>query len=98
MTDTTVSAVAADDLAAELAALTERLAAAEERLAAVEASIRAHHLDEDLPEDVVLAISAACAAFLGTRAKVKQVRLRRGRGWAASGRAGIQKSHAVSVL
>jgi len=36
-------------------------------------------------EDVLLAISAACAAYLGERAKVKQVHLRRGGAWATQG-------------
>ena len=47
----------------------------------------------EVPEDVVLAISAAVAAYLGTRATVKQVRLRRQGVWGAHGRAGQHHSH-----
>lgn len=45
-------------------------------------------------EDVVLAISAAVAAYLGKRATVKQVHLRRGGSWATQGLATVQQSHA----
>ena len=44
-------------------------------------------------DEVLLAISAACAAYLGKRATVKQVHLRRGGMWASQGRAAIQQSH-----
>jgi len=48
----------------------------------------------EVSEDVLLAISAACAAYLGERAVVKQVHLRRAGGWASQGRASVQQSHA----
>jgi methylmalonyl-CoA carboxyltransferase large subunit len=48
----------------------------------------------EVSEDVLLAISAACAAYLGKRAVVKQVRLRRAGGWSSQGRAAVQQSHA----
>jgi len=48
----------------------------------------------EVSEDVLLAISAACAAYLGKRATIKQVHLRRGSTWASQGRAAAQQSHA----
>ena len=45
-------------------------------------------------EDTMLAISAAVAAYLGKRATVKQVHLRRGGAWATQGLATVQQSHA----
>jgi methylmalonyl-CoA carboxyltransferase large subunit len=47
----------------------------------------------EVSEDVLLAISAACAAYLGKRAVVKHVHLRRAGGWASQGRASVQQSH-----
>jgi methylmalonyl-CoA carboxyltransferase large subunit len=45
-------------------------------------------------EDVLLAISAAIAAYLGKRATIRQVHLRRGSTWAATGRVAAQEMHA----
>ena len=45
---------------------------------------------------MLLAIAAACAAYLGKRATVKQVHLRRHTTWAKQGRAEVQYSHAIS--
>jgi methylmalonyl-CoA carboxyltransferase large subunit len=47
----------------------------------------------EVSEEVVLAVAAACAAYLGKRATVKQVHLRRGGGWASQGRVAAQQSH-----
>jgi methylmalonyl-CoA carboxyltransferase large subunit len=63
-TDTTVA-----DLLALVAQLTARVQTLEEQVA------RRH---PEAGEDVMLAIAAACAAYLGKRATVKQVHLRRG--------------------
>ena len=48
----------------------------------------------EVSEEVLLAISAACAAYLGKRATIKQVHLRRGGGWATAGLATAQQQHA----
>lgn len=45
-------------------------------------------------DDVLLVIAAACAAFLGKRATIKQVHLSRGATWATQGRA-AQQGHTV---
>ena len=79
----------ADDTIAELKALVGELAA---RVHTLEEQVAQRH--PEVSEDVLLAISAACAAYLGKRATVKQVHLRRGSTWAAQGRAAAQQSHA----
>lgn len=48
-----------------------------------------------VPADVVLAISAAVAAFLGKRATIRQVRLSGSTTWAQQGRAAVMTSHGV---
>jgi methylmalonyl-CoA carboxyltransferase large subunit len=78
-----------NDTVAELKALVAELAA---RVHALE-EIAAHQHPE-VGEDVLLAISAACAAYLGKRATIKQVHLRRGDTWASQARAAAQQSHA----
>ncbi|NLT57265.1 MAG: hypothetical protein GXX79_22425 [Actinomycetales bacterium] len=48
-----------------------------------------------LPAEVVLAISAAVAAYLGKRAVVKQIHFAGDTAWAQQGRAAVQSSHFV---
>ncbi len=45
--------------------------------------------------DVVLAITAAVAAFLGKRATIHQIRLTGTTAWAMQGRATVQASHGL---
>ena len=78
-----------NDTVAELKALVAELAA---RVQALEEQVAQRH--PEVSEDVLLAIAAACAAFLGKRATIKQVHLRRGSTWASQGRAAAQQSHA----
>ena len=79
----------ANDTVAELKALVAELAA---RVQTLEEVVAKQH--PEVSEDMLLAISAACAAFLGKRATIKQVHLRRGSTWASQGRAAAQQSHA----
>lgn len=79
-TDETVA-----DLKVLIAELAGRLKALEEQAALWR---------PEVSEEVLLAISAACAAYLGNRATIKQVHLRRGTTWASAGRAVAQQSHA----
>ena len=53
--------------------------------------------EEEVSDEVLLAIAAAVAGYLGKRARVRQVRLRRGPGWTSQGRSAIQQSHAINV-
>lgn len=78
------------DLAQLLSSLGQRLDRIEARLDTIEASA-------EIPEDVVLAISAAVAAYLGHRAKVKAIHFSRPGAWAQQGRQAVQ-SRAVSPL
>ncbi|MHB8186011.1 MAG: hypothetical protein ACYDDU_07950 [Dermatophilaceae bacterium] len=78
-----------NDTVAELKALVAELAA---RVQTLEEQVAQRH--PEVSEDVLLAIAAACAAYLGKRATIKQVHLRRGSTWASQGRAAAQQSHA----
>jgi methylmalonyl-CoA carboxyltransferase large subunit len=66
-----------------------------ERLTRLETRFTEHHMNDELPEELVLVIGAACAAYLGKRATVKHVRLHRPQAWAQQGRAELQHSHQV---
>jgi methylmalonyl-CoA carboxyltransferase large subunit len=50
---------------------------------------------ERLPEEIVLVISAAVAAFLGKRARIRGIRVVSSASWAHQGRVSIQASHAL---
>lgn len=78
-----------DTTVAELKALVAQLAA---RVQTLEEQATRRH--PEASEDVMLAIAAACAAYLGKRATVKQVHLRRGGSWVSQGRTAVQQSHA----
>jgi methylmalonyl-CoA carboxyltransferase large subunit len=79
----------ATDTVAELKALVAELAA---RVQTLEEQATQRH--PEVSEDVLLAIAAACAAYLGKRATVKQVHLRRSITWASQARYAAQQSHA----
>ena len=74
---------------ADLSALVAELA---DRVQTLEKEATQRH--PSVSEDMLLAISAAVAAYLGKRATVKQVHLRRGGAWATQGLATVQQSHA----
>jgi methylmalonyl-CoA carboxyltransferase large subunit len=88
-TPSETSTTSTPDSLAELKALVARLAG---RIQILEEQADQRH--PEVSEEVLLAISAACAAYLGKRATVKQVHLRRGSTWAATGRAAAQQMHA----
>jgi methylmalonyl-CoA carboxyltransferase 12S subunit len=52
---------------------------------------------EEISEEVLSVISAAVAAFLGLRVRVRQVRLRRSEAWAQQGRVSIMASHRWAI-
>lgn len=88
--EVTVSAEQLDAMHDQLAGLMARIELLEGDLATVRG-----RLGEPEPE-VLLAISAAVAAYLGKRATVRQVRLRRDSSWSSQGRAEHQRSHAFT--
>ncbi|NNJ60253.1 MAG: hypothetical protein HKP61_04735 [Dactylosporangium sp.] len=52
---------------------------------------------EPLDEDLLVVISAAIAAFLGKKPRIRQIRLVSSATWAQQGRVGIHASHAFAV-
>jgi methylmalonyl-CoA carboxyltransferase 12S subunit len=80
------------DIVAELTAFSNRIAELEGRVKELEAA--ATQSRPEVTEDVMVAISAACAAYFGERAVIKQVHRRRGGAWASMGRSVVHLSHA----
>jgi methylmalonyl-CoA carboxyltransferase 12S subunit len=93
------------ELLAAIAALREEVAALAARVAALEPKApvaapptpEARKEQEGIPEEVILAISAAIAAFLGKRPRIRQIRLIGSAAWAQQGRVSIQASHALAL-
>lgn len=94
-----------EEMRAQLTALTERVAVLEGGSTA-KANGAATAVDvaapptpkpaaapQALSEEEVLAISAALAAFLGVRVRIRQIRLISTAAWAQQGRVSIQASH-----
>ncbi|RJF73276.1 hypothetical protein D3875_18680 [Deinococcus cavernae] len=81
MTDSPTNA----ELLQTVQALVKRVEALENELKRLK-DIQAH----DIPEDVMLAITAAVAAFLGKKARIRQIHYRTDAAWAQQGRAAIQ--------
>jgi methylmalonyl-CoA carboxyltransferase large subunit len=77
-------------------ALRRQVAALEDRLARMEATGVPAREKEELPEELVVVLSAAIAAFLGKRPRIKSIRLVRSPAWAQEGRAFIQASHRLN--
>ncbi|WP_420175956.1 hypothetical protein [Luteococcus sp. OSA5] len=71
--------VSTADLQALVAQLSQRLEALESRVSTLESN-------QHIPDDVMVAISAAVAAFLGHKATVKAVRLRSSHSWSTEAR------------
>ena len=80
-----------EELLATVAALAARVEALESELQSVRAEIPA----PPVPDEVVLAITAAVAAFLGHRAKLKQIRYSPRPEWAQQGRAAMQRRNLI---
>ena len=78
-----------------LADVLDAVRALSERVAHLEETVARRQPPSEVPEDVVIAISAAVAAFFGHRAKVKQVHYRTGAAYAQIGRAVVQGKHDV---
>jgi methylmalonyl-CoA carboxyltransferase 12S subunit len=71
-----------------IAALLDRITRLEAQVAELRAAA-----GSEIPRDVLLAISAAVAAYLGKKATIKQIRLAGDTTWASVGRAYVQGSH-----
>lgn len=95
-----------DALRAHLLALTEKIqqlegaaADAPSHSVEVEADERpaAAAAPEEFDEELLLALSAAVAAYLGKRVPIRTVRLLASSNWAQQGRVSIQASHRIDV-
>lgn len=104
-----MSQVTLQSLSQEVAALRQHLAALAEKLAELEqaaAAAPSHAVEvpaeppppaeEEIPEETLAAISAAVAAFLGKRPRIRAIRLLSSPTWAQQGRVTIQASHRIS--
>ena len=83
-----------DNLQALMVEMREQIAALTQRVVALEHSAaRIAAAPAPVTEEDMLAISAAVAAFLGVRARIRQVRLVHSSAWAQVGRIGTHASH-----
>jgi methylmalonyl-CoA carboxyltransferase large subunit len=89
-----------------LEALRRQVAALEERIGRLEGSVPAAPQpaaapaapsEEPISEETLIVLSAAIAAFLGKRPRIRSIRLLRSTAWAQEGRAFIQASHRLNV-
>lgn len=69
--------------------LQEQVQALTERLASVEAQLAALNTDKKIPEEHLVVIGAAIAAYMGHKAKVRAVRFRHQESWAAAARSRV---------
>ena len=82
-----------NDPLALIAELREELNALKGRLSTLEGRTTQAAASAGPSEEDMLAISAAVAAFLGVRARIRQVRLVQSSAWGQVGRSGIHASH-----
>jgi methylmalonyl-CoA carboxyltransferase 12S subunit len=86
----------ADLEAQTVAELVQAVRSLSERVAQLEAELAQRREEHPgVPDDVAIAISAAVAAFLGHRAKIKQMHYRTGQAWAQQGRVVVQARHNI---
>jgi len=88
------------DLEAEVKELRQRVEKLEALLAASAEKVKPQPpvppaISYQIAPDILLAISAAVAAFLGKRATIQQIRLTGTTAWAMQGRATVQASHGI---
>lgn len=80
-----------DQQSADLRALSAKVSALESEIDELR-----RRSDVEIPEDVLMAISAAVSAYLGNRGKVKAVRFSRHRTWAHQGRQAAQSRRRIT--
>ena len=91
-------AAAVEQLQAQVATLTERLDKLEAPAVAPPSGPAAAATvpSDEISPEILLAISAAVAAYLGERAHIRAVRLVSTTRWSQEGRVSIQASHRLS--
>lgn len=77
------------------AALADQVAALAERITQLEAEVASLHASRPVPEEDLVVIAAAVAAYLGYDARVKAVRFAQSNRWTTEGRG---KVHNRTVL
>ncbi|XVX20762.1 hypothetical protein ACQP1U_02430 [Actinomycetota bacterium] len=87
-TESTTGTPSTEELLAAVQSLVARIDSLEKELHEVRNSV-------PIPEETVLAISAAVAAYLGHKAKLKQIHYRTGAAWAQQGRVAVQGRNVV---
>jgi methylmalonyl-CoA carboxyltransferase large subunit len=80
------------EILSALHSLREEVGQLGQRVAALEAFQQTQQ-HEAVDEDLILTISAAVAAYLGVKPKIRQIRLVSNPQWVQQGRATIQASH-----
>lgn len=78
------------ELRQQVAALTDRLTAMQQRFDDMERLAEHYRETQKVDEETMMVISAAVAAVLGHKAKVKQVHLAPSIGWTRAARAEVQ--------
>ena len=108
-----MSKVTLKSLSEELEALRSHLAALSAKIAELDGAAAAapsHSVEidaeepppapvepEEISDEIMVALSAAVAAYLGKRAHIRTVRLLGSTAWAQQGRVNIQASHRLNV-
>jgi methylmalonyl-CoA carboxyltransferase 12S subunit len=94
------------DLRRTIAALADRVAVLEVTLAnpsphtprnEAGAALCSHERNDEVTSELLAVITAALAAHLGVRPRIRQIRLTSSGAWAQEGRATIQASHAITI-
>jgi methylmalonyl-CoA carboxyltransferase large subunit len=91
-----------DELKAQIAAISERVAALEGPVAPAPAPVEATpapappQIEEEISPEILMAISAAVAAYLGERPHIRAIRLVGTSRWSQEGRVSIQASHRLN--
>ena len=95
---------AVESLRRDLAGLTERMAALEKSLpnqvappAATVAPVPVACPAVGISDEIIAVLSAALAAYLGVKPRIRQIRLLGSAPWVQQGRATIQASHSLVV-
>ena len=82
------------EILSELRSLREEVSQLGQRVAALEAIQETQHAAVN--EELILTISAAVAAYLGVKPKIRQIRLVSNQQWGQQGRATIQASRKLA--
>lgn len=99
MSGTTPNPADRDDLEARLKVTEDTLKTMSRRIDQLERELDElrRRSDVEIPDDILMAISAAVSAYLGNSGKVRAVRFHRHRTWAQQGRRAAQIHHRTQM-